>query len=69
MFENLARVRWGYERIPKDKLEILSEATQIHLSELSLCDSESQIIKLKGLILAQNERQRRGLGMQVERTP
>ena len=33
----------------------------------SLCDSESQIIKLKGLILAQNERWRRGLGMQVER--
>jgi hypothetical protein len=31
--------------------------------------SDSEAIFLKGLILAQNERWRRGLGMQVERIP
>ena len=34
-----------------------------------LAGGRRQDIKLKGLILAQNERQRRGLGMQVERDP
>jgi hypothetical protein len=33
------------------------------------CPGEGKRIILKGLILAQNERWRRGLGMQVERIP
>ena len=37
-------------------------------SSLPLHDRERPT-KLKGLILAQNERWRRGLGMQVEREP
>ncbi len=37
-------------------------------SRLSTCWAAS-VKKLKGLILAQNERWRRGLGMQVEREP
>ena len=48
-----------------------------HLAKLATSDSEKhakpfaakQETFLKGLILAQNERWRRGLGMQVEREP
>ena len=43
--------------------------TQIYFELDLLSETESKDNKLKGLILAQNERQRRGLGMQVERTP
>jgi hypothetical protein len=44
------------------------DSTHVNLCEFCLLDSWSSI-KLKGLILAQNERWRRGLGMQVEREP
>ena len=36
-------------------------------SKVESTDPESEKTQLKGLILAQNERWRRGLGMQVER--
>ena len=68
VFENLARVRWGCEIPKRQNLGLTAEPLK-NLSENLLCVSESQTIKLKGLILAQNERQRRGLGMQVERDP
>ena len=47
-----------------------SDLQQAHFNRVELCRwFRSQDNKLKGLILAQNERQRRGLGMQVERDP
>ena len=40
---------------------------QMAVAPLVLRDRRLSIFQLKGLILAQNERWRRGLGMQVER--
>ena len=46
---------------------VLSTELEMNFENCALSDWPS--IKLKGLILAQNERWRRGLGMQVEREP
>src|SRR5947208_13984483 len=45
-----------------------SDLKLLQFTDLSLLGEEANTI-LKGLILAQNERWRRGLGMQVERIP
>ncbi len=53
--------------MPGDKLKIF-RLTNRRTSGLGPVRGGS-LKKLKGLILAQNERWRRGLGMQVEREP
>ena len=44
-------------------------SVQVYLNRAGLFTGRELDTKLKGLILAQNERWRRGLGMQVEREP
>ena len=46
-----------------------ANALQVRLNRVGLFVMRELDTKLKGLILAQNERWRRGLGMQVEREP